>query len=127
MAKELKQALVSLDKGLRGCQARAAAHCAAGKLSRQWPAALWGPLKLEPVAAVPVSLPQDAPQPRNPVRLQTNDEALVDNKDVASLLNAKDMTPDLYASGPLCCFASVTDRQMCNSHDRMSDPICTTP
>ena len=69
----------------------------AGKLRRQWPAALWEPLQLKPVAAVPVSPSARGSQPQVAVRLQTNDEALVENRAVASLVSAKDMRPDLYA------------------------------
>lgn len=66
---------------------------AADKVARAWPAELWKPLKLEPVIAEPVSEPQCAAQPCAPTKLQTNDEALVENKDVARLVDVRDMTP----------------------------------
>ena len=34
-----------------------------------------------------------AHEPTVPIKLQTNDEALVENKDVARLVNVADMTP----------------------------------
>lgn len=68
---------------------------AAGKLPRAWPAGLWKPLDLEPVVAALVHAPQPTAQASAPVRLQTNDEALVENKDVANLVNVKDMTPEV--------------------------------
>ena len=68
-------------------------HSAADKIGRAWPAELWKPLNLEAVVAEPVSVPPSAQQPCAPIRLQTNDEALVENKDVASLVTVPDMTP----------------------------------
>lgn len=45
--------------------------------------------------AAPVDAPQPTAQATAPIRLQTNDEALVENKDVANLVNVKDMTPEV--------------------------------
>ena len=65
----------------------------ADKVACAWPAELWKPLQLEPVIAELVSETQSAAQPCAPTKLQTNDEALVENKDVARLVNVADMTP----------------------------------
>lgn len=40
-----------------------------------------------------MSVSPDAQEPDAPIKLQTNDEALVENKDVARLVNVADMTP----------------------------------
>lgn len=66
---------------------------AADKVYHAWPAELWKPLKLEPVVAQPASVTQGAAKPCPPIKLQTNDEALVENKDVARLVDVRDMTP----------------------------------
>lgn len=66
---------------------------AADKVPRAWPPGLWTPLKLEPVIAQPMSVSPAAREPDAPTKLQTNDEALVENKDVARLVNVADMTP----------------------------------
>ena len=47
----------------------------------------------EPVLVESVSVPQSVAQPCIPIKLQTNDEALVENKDVARLVDVADMTP----------------------------------
>ena len=65
------------------------------RLHRTWPAQLWGPLGESPVEAVTVLNVQGREQPRSQRKLQTNDEALVENKTVASLAGQRDMTPDL--------------------------------
>ena len=65
------------------------------KLPCAWPAELWKPLNLEPVVAMPVNVPLPTAQASTPIRLQTNDEALVENKDVANFVNVKDMTPEV--------------------------------
>lgn len=65
------------------------------RLHRTWPAQLWGPLGLDSVEAVTVLNTQGRPQPHSQRKLQTNDEALVENKTVASLAGQTDMTPDL--------------------------------
>ena len=71
---------------------------AAGRLPCKWPVELWKPLALDPVQAKPVSiLPRNASaQHKNSQRrLQTNDEALVDNRSLAGLVDQSDMSPDL--------------------------------
>jgi hypothetical protein len=69
--------------------------CTAVRLHRTWPAQLLGPLELEPVETVTVLNAQGLPQHHSQRKLQTNDEALVENKTVASLAGQSDMTPDL--------------------------------
>ncbi|KAL0036516.1 hypothetical protein WJX77_010974 [Trebouxia sp. C0004] len=63
------------------------------RLHRTWRAQLWGPVGLDPVEADT----QVQPQPHTQRKLQTNDEALVENKTVASLAGQSDMTPDLWS------------------------------
>ncbi|DBA87025.1 TPA: hypothetical protein ACH3X2_000400 [Trebouxia sp. C0005] len=82
------------------------------RLHRTWPAQLWGPLGLDSVEAVTVLNTQGRPQPHSQRKLQTNDEALVENKTVASLAGQTDMTPDLWSEmlspgpGNLCLESS---------------------
>ena len=67
----------------------------AAKLKRKWPAALWEAQQLEPVEAQPVPVPEPASDYIQKRMLHTNDEALVENKAVASLADHSDMTPEL--------------------------------
>ena len=68
---------------------------AAAKLTRKWPGVLWEAQQLDPVEAQPVLMPETARGQVQKRMLQTNDEALVENKAVASLADYSDMTPEL--------------------------------
>lgn len=66
---------------------------AAGRLTREWPAHLWESWP-DPVKTAYVPPPQQTSRPARRT-LHTNDEALVDNKAVASLAEQSNMTPEL--------------------------------